>query len=329
MIPPADATVQASAGADGRVARLHLRTGLLRLARVELEELAGEGRLDADGVLDLAEARWRTGDLRGAAEAAGAWLEAGADGATDAGAADLATGADTGATGAGATDAGGRGLALAHALIADGLTVRGRDDEAAGHVAATLAALAGGLSAPDGPRASARSLAAALDALFAGIAPRADGWPAFEPVDSGAAAAAAASSGEAVRVFARHAGAATPDPIAAADDRLGAGDDAAAAVLLILALRAAPNRAPEVLQRADAALAGRSSAGLMLARAEALRVLGRHDAAAIAYAVADARARGDAPVVPPAAGPDATDLPAAHDTVTDAAAALDPEWSPE
>ena len=106
-----------------------------------------------------------------------------------------------------------------------------------------------------------------------------------------------------------------------------AGDDAAAAVLLILSLRATPIRAQEILQRADAALAARSSAGLLLARAEALRVLGRHEAAGIAYAVADARARGGAPVESPAPGPDATDPPAAHGPVGDAAAP-DPEWSP-
>ncbi|MDR3544350.1 MAG: hypothetical protein P4L30_01110, partial [Candidatus Limnocylindrales bacterium] len=61
-----------------RLARLHLRTGMLRLARLELEQLAGAAALDTEGILDLAEVRWRTGDLRGAAEAAGAWLDAGA-----------------------------------------------------------------------------------------------------------------------------------------------------------------------------------------------------------------------------------------------------------
>jgi hypothetical protein len=309
MTPPDGQTAEAPAGTDGRLARLHLGTGLLRLARVELEELAGEGRLDAAGVLDLAEARWRTGDLRGAAEAAGAWLEAGA------------------ATGEAET--GGRAVALAHALVADALTARGRDDEAAAHVAATLAALAPEPPGEEGPPPAARSVSNALDALFAGIAPRADAWPAFDPGDRGAASADHESAGGAIHVHASYAGSATPDPMAAADDRLGAGDDAAAAVLLILALRATPIRAQEVLQRADAALAARSGAGLLLARAEALRVLGRHEAAGIAYAVADAHARGVAPAVSPAPGPDPTDPPVDHDTGTDAAAAPDPEWSPE
>ena len=309
MIPPAEAAGEAPPGADARLARLHLGTGLFRLARVELEELAGEGRLDADGVLALAEARWRTGDLRGAAEAAGAWLEAEAD--------------------RNETGSRGRAPALAHALVADGLTVRGRDDEAAPHVAAALASLAAGLPATAGPGTSAQPVADALDALFAGIAPRSDAWPAFEPGGRGAAAVDAPSRGEAVRVLAPYAGAETPDPIGAADDRLLASDDAAAAVLLILSLRATPIRAQEILQRADAALAARSSAGLLLARAEALRVLGRHEAAGIAYALADAHARGGARVESPAPRPDAADPAAADDPGADAGAARDPEWSPE
>ena len=52
------------------LARLHLRLGSLSLARAELETLAGKDMLDADGVVDLAEARWRTGDITGAGEAA-------------------------------------------------------------------------------------------------------------------------------------------------------------------------------------------------------------------------------------------------------------------
>ena len=60
---------------DLALARTHLRLGSLSLARVELETLAGLGTLDDEGIRDLAEARWRTGDLAGAGEAVGAWLE--------------------------------------------------------------------------------------------------------------------------------------------------------------------------------------------------------------------------------------------------------------
>jgi hypothetical protein len=59
-----------------RLARVHLRTGSLALARAQLESLAGRDLLDTPGMLDLAEVRWRTGDLRGAAEAAAAYLDA-------------------------------------------------------------------------------------------------------------------------------------------------------------------------------------------------------------------------------------------------------------
>jgi hypothetical protein len=60
-----------------RLARLHLRMGSLSLARAELEAYAGRGALDEDALADLAEARWRTGDLAGAGEAAAALLETG------------------------------------------------------------------------------------------------------------------------------------------------------------------------------------------------------------------------------------------------------------
>src|SRR5438045_2795027 len=62
---------------DLRLARLHLRMGSFELARAELESLAGWGELDDDSLLDLAEARWRTGDLEGAGDAARAYLATG------------------------------------------------------------------------------------------------------------------------------------------------------------------------------------------------------------------------------------------------------------
>lgn len=59
------------------LARAHLRLGSLALARAELEILAGQGALDLPGQVDLAEVRWRTGDLARAGEAANAALSAG------------------------------------------------------------------------------------------------------------------------------------------------------------------------------------------------------------------------------------------------------------
>ena len=62
-----------------QLARIHLRMGSLALARAELESFAGAGTLDDPALLDLAEARWRTGDLAGAGEAATAAIGRGVD----------------------------------------------------------------------------------------------------------------------------------------------------------------------------------------------------------------------------------------------------------
>lgn len=62
---------------EGRLARIHLRGGLIALARSELEVMAGRGALDEPALADLAEARWRSGDLVGAGEAAEAHIGGG------------------------------------------------------------------------------------------------------------------------------------------------------------------------------------------------------------------------------------------------------------
>jgi hypothetical protein len=337
-----------------RLARLHLRTGMLRLARLELEQLAGAAALDTEGILDLAEVRWRTGDLRGAAEAAGAWLDAGAVGAAPGGADPdapqvLPAGADPDLARAADRDAPDRSRALAHAIVAEGLAVRGRHDDASLHVMAALDALAG--------RAGG-TVEADLDGLFAGIPARSDAWPAFAPGvvpdDLEREPATGAARRPARRPAERTAGerpeaqggepalapstgpsadgtmadvAMTDEIIAAAAERLRAGDDTPAAVLLLLALRATPARAGEILQRADAALAARPGSALLLARAEALQALGRTEAAAIAYAVADAHARRGEAAPPPALGPGAPGLIDAPPAAPDAAPSPDPDWS--
>ena len=80
-VPSSGAGAPGAAGraAALRVARLHLRMGQLLLARAQLEALAGRGGLDEGALLDLAEARWRTGDLAGAGEAAGTLLANGSE----------------------------------------------------------------------------------------------------------------------------------------------------------------------------------------------------------------------------------------------------------
>jgi hypothetical protein len=73
--PPARPASQRAPGL--RLARVHLRMGSLVLARAELEAYAGRGELDDEAILDLAEARWRTGDLAGAGEVATAAIQGG------------------------------------------------------------------------------------------------------------------------------------------------------------------------------------------------------------------------------------------------------------
>jgi tetratricopeptide (TPR) repeat protein len=74
---PADGSLLDQPGLEIRLARIHLRTGSLFMARAELEALAAREQLDTAAHLDLAEARWRTGDLHGAGEAAVAYLAGG------------------------------------------------------------------------------------------------------------------------------------------------------------------------------------------------------------------------------------------------------------
>jgi tetratricopeptide (TPR) repeat protein len=62
---------------DVRIARVHLRLGQLTLARAELEDLNRRELLDTTSLANLAEARWRTGDVATAAEAAQAHIDAG------------------------------------------------------------------------------------------------------------------------------------------------------------------------------------------------------------------------------------------------------------
>lgn len=75
-LPEADGA-GAPRSVDLMLARAHLRLGSLALARAELEILAGRGGLDATGHADLAEARWRTGDLTGAGTEASIAMGAG------------------------------------------------------------------------------------------------------------------------------------------------------------------------------------------------------------------------------------------------------------
>ncbi|MEO7119005.1 MAG: hypothetical protein ABIZ34_08550 [Candidatus Limnocylindrales bacterium] len=76
-VDAAEAPVTVERTADARLARIHLRGGMMALARAELEQMAGALTLDTPALADLAEARWRSGDLTGAADAAQAHIDAG------------------------------------------------------------------------------------------------------------------------------------------------------------------------------------------------------------------------------------------------------------
>jgi hypothetical protein len=77
--PPVPRSMPAHSRTAARLAHVHLRLGMFGLARAELETLAARGTLDVPALADLAEVRWRTGDLVGAGEAAEVHLRAGGD----------------------------------------------------------------------------------------------------------------------------------------------------------------------------------------------------------------------------------------------------------
>ena len=257
----------AERGADLRLARLHVRGGAYALARAELEALAGTDDLDRDGILDLAEVRWRSGDLAGASVAAAAWLEDG-------------------------TDAGAPG-ALANVICAEAAAARGLTDAAAAHVEAaapglgdraTLDALLAGIAAravwpwePEAPAASVTptappeappsSPAATVPGpIVGGLQP---GRPAVSDAVVAPAAAQLAGAGAAL--------------MRDAPER--------AVVLLALALRADRAAAESVLAALDATEPAPShAAAFAFVRGEALRAVGRHEESRIAYASAQSLA---------------------------------------
>jgi len=252
----------AERGAELRVARLHVRGGAYALARAELEALAGSDSLDRDGILDLAEVRWRSGDLAGASVAAAAWLE---------------DGADMGAQGA-----------LAHVISAEAAAARGALEAAAAHVEAAAPGL--------GDRATLDAILAGI-AARASWPWEAEPPPAPPPV---VPEPPATTPAPARPVGGGIPGAAlVPDavvvPAAAQLARAGAalvGDaPERAVVLLSLALRADRAAAEAVLVALDAAEPEPAhAAAFAFVRGEALRAAGRHEESRIAYASAESLA---------------------------------------
>jgi hypothetical protein len=308
-VDPAASTAPAPATAPGRPADLvlagvHLRMGAYALARAELETLAGRDALDTGGILDLAEARWRTGDTEGAGEAAALLLD----------------------------DEEGPLLALI--VAAEAAAARGRPTEARRLAAKALAAANGSIDRifagmprsqawPPDPAAPPPSPTTMFDPphgttprTVRGVkrpATRAAAAPAREPRP--ATAAVAAGGGEAADTMglwgddAAHESAdlALPSATEALDRgaaALESGDLDGAAIQLALVLRLSSPLAPAVLDL----IGDRPEAGLAFVRGDAFRLVGREVDARRAYArAAGPASSADSP--PGASDPPSDDLP--------------------
>ena len=260
--------------------------------------LAGRGALDDEAIRDLAETRWRTGDLGGAGEAAAAWLEGHPD--------DI----------------------LGLVIAAESQAALGRPSEArrlAGRAIeaadGTLDPIFAGMQRSSIWPVEAGAAVGPVGVLFDDLHPGPHAVPPLRPASAGAAIRpsvgphagdgmesvetampASLATGpslwgdEAAGVDA--AGGDLLDPTVlfhGARTALEAGQPADAATGLILALRASPGLAPAVLDL----LAGRGEPILALVRGDAQRIVGReveamrdHAEAAGAVSPADA-AHGD------------------------------------
>lgn len=273
------------------LARLHLRLGSLSLARAELETLAGRDMLDAEGVVDLAEVRWRTGDIAGAGEAAQLLIDD------------------------------DEGPVLALIVAAEAAAARGRPTEARRLAARALAATNGSIDAifagmprspawPPDPAAPPPAPTTMFDPTPAGagrrgatghasstgrrrparehaVAPKeealepgaaGDGGDGAGLWDEGLAAEAEAEAEAQARVDAE-----LPTGEEALEDgraALESGDVIGAAVRLALVLRIAPALAPAILDL----VGDRHDPALALVRGDAYRLVGRELEARQAYA---------------------------------------------
>jgi tetratricopeptide (TPR) repeat protein len=298
------------------LAHTHLRLGSLALARVELETMAGMGLLDTGGIIDLAEVRWRTGDLLGAGEAASAALR----------------------------DDPEHPIALV--IAAEAASALGRPTEARRLADQAIRASRGSLDAIFGgmPRSGVWPADAAeppptAPTLFdrepeAAIAAAAAVAPGHHP-PAAERRAAATPTALTLGLWEGEAGGETvatprPDPAAeleAGRDALVAGAIDDAVLHFSLALRLAPALALAVLEATD----GARGPGLTMVRGDAYRLAGHEAEAQQAYVIAahgglrDRRLepRGDAgPVAPgdvpigthPVAGPTAAMPDGAQDT---------------
>jgi hypothetical protein len=247
--------------------------------------MAGAGTLDRDALADLAEVRWRSGDLEGAADAARAHQAALGD------------------------------EPLAALIIAEDLARRGQEEEA-NVIAGTVYERVGGAidvlfaleprsdiwPTPDDSWMPTEATFPGRWGLLVGgsevASPTAGTW---EPTPLGALTSAGAfdeplpagrgapgqpegpTSTGAVVMGGRLAG----EELERADHALAAGDVGSAIARLAVLLRLDPALAPIILSAADraaaAAPAGRERAAAHLVRGDAYRSLGRDNEAAAAY----------------------------------------------
>ena len=237
------------------LARAHLRLGQYSFARAELETLAVRGEMDEDGLADLAEARWRTGELSRAGEAAQAHLDAGGDQANA-----LVIAAEAAVADGRVADA---------QRLADRVLQRGDD----------LDAIFAGL-----PRSRVWRVAGPTDEP--GDEHPGDMATAIAPDGPPARAAAASAPGDSPTVVVETGSGGAHRLIAFAATALR-DDRSRAAVELALVLRSEPSLAPAVLEliaRASDGGPSRSAAALEVVRGDAYRLIGRPREAETAYA---------------------------------------------
>ncbi|HYM84129.1 MAG TPA: hypothetical protein VEY67_08265 [Candidatus Dormibacteraeota bacterium] len=276
------------------MARLHLRLGSLELARAELEAFAGAGALDPDALLDLAEVRWRTGDLTGAGVAAQAYLgESGQDALA------LVIAAEAAAASGRPSEA--RRLATQALERSDlpidrlfaGIPRSGiwplSDEQAPAPVGELFAIPATRpVRQPAPPDGAARSGTSRADGRDASA------HPATGPVDVAPASSGLWDAPEPAPLFTTPAHPA-PEPaieLEAGRADLAAGRMATGAAHLAIALRLAPSLAPDILGATETVAGGwlvdPASAALDLVRGDAYRLLGREVEARRSYAAAAA-----------------------------------------
>jgi tetratricopeptide (TPR) repeat protein len=290
---PAEATGIDDPALQIRLARIHLKTGSLAMARAELETLAGRGQLDTGALLDLAEVRWRTGDLHGAGEAAASYLDDGGD------------------------------EALGFVIAAEAAALSNHLDEARLHVQkalechpADLDPVFAGISRkatwPSPRRSGGVAQAQAVAPVAQPVAPAAQPIaPAAQPVEPAAQPVEPpCSTSEADQARAE---------IAAGRSYLDANDPMMAALHFGVAIRISPESAREVLD----AIGDRQDLGMQLVRGDAFRMLGLDEDAGQAY-LSVANALGASKPVPnavAAAEPEAAEPEAAEPAAAEPAAA--------